>query len=66
MDARPGVNPYPLAGGLHDGGPNGSDFTVGAVDRGGEIGNFFCGDLAGLAVYDRALTPAEMLALARI
>jgi len=63
VDAHPGLNPYPMAGGLHDGGPHGSDFTVGAVDRSGEIGNFFRGRLAALAVYDRALTPAEMHAL---
>ena len=66
LDARPGLNPYPMAGGLHDGGPGGSDFTVGAVDRSGEIGNFFTGLIAGLAVYDRALTPAEMLALTKL
>lgn len=66
LDVRPGLNPYPMAGGLHDGGPNGSDFTVGAVDRSGEIGNFFTGHIAGLAVYKRALTPSEMLALARL
>lgn len=63
LDACPGVNPYPFPGGLHDGGPNGSNFTVGAVDRSGTIGNFFCGRLAALAVYDRALTPAEIFAL---
>ena len=62
-DLRPGLNPYPMAGGLYNGGPNGSDFTVGAVDRSGEIGNFFTGDIAGLAVYNRALSPAEILAL---
>jgi hypothetical protein len=66
LDARPGLNPYPLAGGLHDGGAEGSDFTVGAVDRSGEMGNFFCGLLAGLAVYRRALTPAEIFALAQL
>jgi len=65
LDARPGLNPYPMAGGLHDGGPNGSDFTVGAVDRSGAMGNFFRGRLAGLAVWRRALTPAELFALAR-
>jgi len=64
LDARAGLNPYPMAGGLHDGGPEGSDFTVGAVDRSGEMGNFFCGRVAGLAVWRRALTPAEMFALA--
>lgn len=66
LDLRPGLNPYPLAGGLHDGGEAGSDFTVGAVHRGGEMGNFFCGLLAGLAVYRRALTPAEIFALAQL
>jgi len=66
LDARPALNPYSMAGGLFNGGPDGSDFTVGAVDRGGNIGNFFTGHLAGLAAYDRALTPAEMYALARL
>ncbi len=66
LDARPGLNPYSLSGGLFDGGPKGSDFTVGAVDRSGEIGNFFCGWLAGLAVYNRALTPAEIFALSKL
>ncbi len=66
LDLRPGLNPYSMGGGLHDGGSDGSDFTVGGVDRGGEIGNFFCGDLAGLAVYRRALTPAEIYALSKL
>ncbi|WFB34893.1 LamG domain-containing protein [Kiritimatiellota bacterium B12222] len=60
LDAHAGLNPYAMAGGLNDGGEKGSDFTVGAVDRSGEIGNYFCGHLAALAVYDRALTPAEI------
>jgi hypothetical protein len=64
LDANPEINPYPLAGGLHDGGLQGSDFTVGAVHRNGEMGNFFTGLVGGLAVYRRALTPAELLALA--
>ena len=64
-DGHSNVNPYPLPGGLHNGGPSGSDFTVGAVDRSGEMGNFFCGRIAALAVYARALTPAEMFALGR-
>lgn len=65
LDAIPGLNPYSLAGGLHDSGPGGSDFTVGAVDRSGEIGNFFAGRIASLAVYDRALSPAEIYALSQ-
>lgn len=64
-DVCPGVNPYGLAGGLHDSGPQGSDFTVGGVDRKGEMGNFFCGSLAALAFYNRALTLAEMVAIRR-
>ncbi|MDZ4199115.1 MAG: LamG-like jellyroll fold domain-containing protein, partial [Kiritimatiellia bacterium] len=64
LDARPGLNPYPMPGGLHDGGPRGSDFTVGAVHRSGEMGNFFRGRISGIAVYRRALTPAEHFALA--
>lgn len=59
LDLRPEVNPYLLGSGLNDGGVNGSDFTVGGVHRHGEMGNFFTGHLGGLAVYDRALTPAE-------
>jgi hypothetical protein len=66
LDFRAGLNPYSLAGGLFDGGEHGSDFTVGGVDRGGSIGNFFTGRIAGLAVYGRALSPAEIFALSRI
>lgn len=64
LDALPNLNPYVLAGGLHDGGPDGSDFTVGAVNRRGEMGNFFTGLMGGLAVYRRALGTAELRALA--
>ncbi len=63
LDGPSLLNPYPMAGGLHDGGPGGSDFTVGAVDRSGEMGNFFCGRIAAMAVYNRSLTMAEMYAL---
>jgi len=63
LDEQPRINPYLIPGGLNDGGPNGSDFTVGAVNRSGKIGNFFTGLLGGLAVYNRVLTPAEMYAL---
>jgi len=64
LDRREGVNPYHMPGGLHDGGVDGSDFTVGGVDRLGEMGNWFTGDIGGLAVYRRALSTAEMWALA--
>lgn len=63
LDWRPGVNPYLFPGGLHDGGAQGSDFTVGAVHRSGEMGNFFTGLIGGLAIYNRALTAAEIFAL---
>jgi hypothetical protein len=66
LDFRAGLNPYSLAGGLFNGGDGGSDFTVAAVDRGGSIGNFFTGRIAGLAVYQRALSPAEIFALSRL
>ncbi len=56
-----GRNPFPLKGGLFDGD---GDFTVGAVDRGGEIGNFFNGTLGGLAVFSRALSEEELKKLA--
>ncbi len=65
LDTCEGINPYPIAGGLFDGGPHGSDFTVGAVNRSGEVGNFFAGRIAALAVYNRALTPAEIFAISR-
>ena len=54
-------NPYYFPDGL---GSNGSDFTLGAVIVHGRPGNFFHGRIGGLAVYDRALTPAEMSSLA--
>ena len=66
LDAVPHLNPYTASGSLNDGGTTGnSDFTVGAVDREGEIGNYFVGAMASLCVYDRCLTAAEMYALAQ-
>jgi len=53
-------NPYPYEGKLFDGGFDGSDFTVGAVNRSGEMGNWFRGILGGLAVYDKALSEKEL------
>jgi hypothetical protein len=56
--------PVFLRGGLFDGGPDGSDFTVGGVSRSGEMGNWFQGQIGGLAVYSRALSASEMHHLA--
>ena len=69
LDAAGNYNPFRFGGGIHDGG---SDFTVAqrAVPKWpdypegrptNETG--FDGRLAGLAVYGRALTPAEMRTL---
>lgn len=60
LDVRKERSPYQYDLGLFDGGYQGSDFTVGAVNRSGEMGNFFVGQIGGLAVYDRALTKEEM------
>lgn len=53
-------NPYTHRSGVYDAGPHGADFTVGAVHRKGEMGNWFVGMLGGLAVFDRDLTPSEV------
>jgi hypothetical protein len=60
MDYRPGLNPYYWPHVINDGGPAGSDFTVGAVYRGGSMGNWFTGRLGGLAVYREALSEEAM------
>ncbi|MEL7235249.1 MAG: LamG-like jellyroll fold domain-containing protein [Chloroflexota bacterium] len=64
LDTRDGRNPFHYPHGLFDGGPDGADFTVGAVSRSGEPGNFFHGTIRALAVYNRALTDIEMHKLA--
>lgn len=51
-------NPYYFPDGIGD---NGSDFTVGSVFVSGKMGNFFKGEIGGLAVFDRALSDEEML-----
>lgn len=66
LDHRPGFNPFAYPGGLNPARSTGADFTVGAVHRGGEMGNWFAGRIGGLAVYDRALAPAELSALAAL
>jgi hypothetical protein len=71
LDGRGDRNPYRYDGGLFDGGPNGADFTVGAVTRpakvddnykehGSILANNYHGLLGGLAVYNRALTDDEI------
>lgn len=46
-------------------GNNGSDFTVGAVLLKKGVGNFFKGQIGGLAVFNRALTDEEMKSVHR-
>lgn len=53
-------NPYFFPDGM---GNNGSDFTVGAVLLKSGMGNFFKGQIGGLAVFDRALSEEEIAAL---
>ncbi|RZK43410.1 MAG: LamG domain-containing protein [Pedobacter sp.] len=60
LDSRSLHNPYSYDHGIFDAGTQGSDFTVGAVHRLGEMGNDFVGDIARLAVFDKALTDVEM------
>ena len=50
-------NPYLFTDGI---GNNGSDFTVGAVLLKTGMGNFFHGQIGGLAVFNRALTESEL------
>lgn len=52
-------NPYFFPDGM---GNNGSDFTVGAVLLKSGMGNFFKGQIGGLAVFDRALSEEEIAA----
>jgi len=63
LDSFEHYNPFPYPDGLFDGGADGADFTVGAVHRGGEWGNFFGGDIGGLAEFSRALSEEEMAGL---
>ncbi len=50
-------NPYLFKDGMGD---NGSDFTVGAVVLSRGMGNFFNGQIGGLAVFERDLTEDEL------
>lgn len=59
LDEREQLNPYEYPYAIFDGGEL-ADFTVGAVSRHGEMGNWYCGLLGGLAIYDRALDEDEI------
>ncbi|MCC5806643.1 MAG: hypothetical protein JJU00_09985 [Opitutales bacterium] len=59
------LNPFSFPDGLHDGGSEGADFTVGAVDTAGKMSNWFHGLMSGLAVYRRALDESEIRFLHR-
>jgi hypothetical protein len=56
-------NPYYFPYGI---GNNGSDFTVGAVLLKRGMGNFFKGQIGGLAVFNRALDENELRELAEL
>ena len=64
LDHRGTRNPYDYGHSLFMPGEDGADFTVGGVYRKGTMGNWFCGLLGGLAVYDYPLAEKDMLALA--
>ncbi|MEO0560609.1 MAG: LamG-like jellyroll fold domain-containing protein [Chloroflexota bacterium] len=63
LDMRGDRNPFAYPEGLHDGGVDGADFTVGGVSRSGEPGNFFHGVISALAVFGTALSADEMATL---
>ncbi len=56
-------NPYRFTEGL---GNNGSDFTVGAVELKNGMGNFFIGEIGGVAVFSRALSANEINKLSKL
>jgi hypothetical protein len=60
-----GYNPYKFPDGIYDGGEKGSGFKVGVTDElHGKKCNWFAGTVGGIALFDRALTAAEMKTLA--
>ena len=64
FDAAEGYNPYEQPEGIFDGGPDEADFVIGHSDVKRQANNQFVGVLGGVAVFDRALTGAEMRKLA--
>jgi hypothetical protein len=77
LDERPVRNPYRYEHGIYSAGDDGADFTIGAVTRpetvtedfrdiGSIVSNRFHGQLAGLAVFHRALSPREIVQLSAV
>ena len=66
LDERETYNPYLYDSGLFDGGEDGADFTVAAVHRSNEMGNFYAGAIGGLAVFKEALTAEELVKLSKL
>jgi hypothetical protein len=60
LDPRPGLNPSSWSGGIANGS---ADFTVAAVHRAGEMGDWFAGAIGGVAVCNRSLDATTLLAL---
>lgn len=56
-------NPYFFTDGI---GNNASDFTVGAVELKRGMGNFFIGEIGGVAVFSRALKASEIKKLTEL
>lgn len=54
------LNPFHYEGAIFDGGREGADFTIGAVHRSGEMGNWFYGYIDTFSVFNRALSEDEL------
>lgn len=64
FDALPDFNPYEHPNGIFDPGERGADFVIGASDVKPNANNQMVAILGGVAVFDRALSEAEMTRLA--
>ncbi|MEK6481788.1 LamG domain-containing protein [Catalinimonas sp. 4WD22] len=60
LDSAPYSNPFPYPEGIFDGGKDGADFTVGSNSVRGEMTNHFIGHIGGVAIFNRALSSAEI------
>ena len=60
LDYRPGLSPYFWPCEMNNPGDSGADFTVGAVNRSGVMGNFYVGLMGGLSIYDQVLTEQQI------